>query len=508
MTDRGVVPRAARVVFVTVLSTGIAIVLQLVSVPVCMAYWGKEAYGVWLALFASFTLLRTVETGYVSFVGNRINLAYNQDRDVLRQQLSSSIAGIAVIGSLQLAACLLLFVDGVSTALGLDVAGFEPKTALLLLMAGWVFTGAYLSIVHKLMIPAGMMYHAAWWAMGFQVCQFGGIMLAARLRLSMIGTSLVFVAVQSAVYVASAVYIRRKLPDFFPWWRGSDVRLGLANLAKSFWLTMGSVLQQGSVSGMVLLVSALSGPAAVAIFATVRTLTNLGATFANVLTSPLLPEVVRYHANREGGKLVAIHEAHWVLVGTAVNLGILLCFPLIRPLYGFWTRYRVALDGTLLCLLLAAVAVASAGALMSTYLAGINNIRSVFSTSFVRGAIGLVGGLALHGRFGIAAFGLSVLVAELVVLAILFMVFFRSELQDLGLRPPVLPFALLLAGVGLTSLSLAFEGFGLPGSAHVRLLSVVGVMVCARFGWRRLDPEVRTRIVEMTLDKFRVRKPA
>src|SRR5678815_3997926 len=98
-------------------------------------------------------------------------------------------------------------------------------------------------------------------------------------------------------------------------------------------LTASNLIQQGSTNGIVILIAALSGPAAVPIFTTVRTLANLWTNVTNVLTAPLLPEVVRYHATNEGEKLVTISEAYWVLVGTAVNLGVLVTYPLIEPLY-------------------------------------------------------------------------------------------------------------------------------------------------------------------------------
>jgi O-antigen/teichoic acid export membrane protein len=503
LAELGLAPRAARVVFVTTLSTVAAIALQLVSVPVCMAYWGKEAYGSWIALFASFTLLRTAETGYVAYAGNRINLEYHREPATLRRVLSSSFAGMAVIGSLQLAACLVpLLLRGFPSILGPGASDASGAAALTVLVVSWLLTGGWLGTVHKLMIPSGMMYQSAWWSMGFQLCQFAGIMLAARLGMPLLRTALLFAAIQAVVYLASAAWLRRRLPEYFPWWRGASLREGLSDLGRSIGLTLGGILQQGSANAMVLLVSVLSGPAVVAIFATVRTLANLWTTLANVLTSPLLPEVVRFHANREGGKLVAIHEAHWVLVGTAVNLGILASYPLLRPLYGIWTCHRVALDGTLLCLLLASVAVSSAGSLMSTYLGGVNNVRSVFSTSAIRGAAGILGGLALHRWLGTAAFGLSILAGEAIVLALTFSYFFRSELGELSVRPPGRAFGLLLASVGLTVAFLAAEAIGVPHSGWLLGGAIPGVLACGRAGWRRLDPSVRERLVATVADRF------
>src|SRR5262245_64744310 len=93
--------RTAKVVLVTTLSTALAVVLQLVSVPLCLRFWGNETYGLWLALFALFNLLRTLDTGFTAYVGNEINLDYHRDEAALRRTLASAVSGAVVVGALE-----------------------------------------------------------------------------------------------------------------------------------------------------------------------------------------------------------------------------------------------------------------------------------------------------------------------------------------------------------------------------------------------------------------------
>src|SRR5882762_6631382 len=213
--------RAAKVSLVNGLSMILTVVFQLLSVPVCLTFWGKEFYGSWLALLSAFTILRSLDGGFVTYVGNKLNYLYHQDTDALRVHLSSAMAGIALIGGLQLLlAAGTLFINPLAAILGMPAAHSEGITArlgLLLLIASWVLTGSYLGIVHRLLIPAGMMYQATWWAMAFQIVQFAAIMTAAVLKLSMLQTSLLFASAQIVIYIASALYVRRTLPGFWPW---------------------------------------------------------------------------------------------------------------------------------------------------------------------------------------------------------------------------------------------------------------------------------------------------
>ena len=501
MSSKGIEHRAAKVSLVTGLTTIMSIVFQLVSVPVCLMYWGKETYGSWLALFSAFMLLRSLDAGYVSYVGNKLNYLYHQDNRALRDHLSSSVAGIALIGVLQLllALCTLMFYP-LAAMLGMHSGGaaeLSDMLGLLVLTVSWVLTGSYFGIVHRLLIPAGLMFQGAWWAMLFQASQFSAIMVAALLRMGMLQTSFLFALSQMAIYVASVTYIKYKLPAYYPWWKGGHVSTGLKDLRQSMTLTFSNLIQQGATNGIVLMVSLLAGPATVPIFTTVRTLTNLWTTVSNVLTTPLLPDMVRFHAKGEANKLVATTEAHWVLAGSIVNAGVLLTYPLLPLLYGFWTGHAMMLDNSLLGLLLGSVVVTNAGAVIAIYLNGINSLRLVLSASVVRGVLGLGAGTLAYGKMGLAGFGLGILAGELVALFITVRFFVTYELVNKGTKMPLSSFAPTALSAGSVLLFLAGDGFGWFLFIWSWPLAFAGVMVSTVWGWKKLDYGVRVRLVSL-----------
>lgn len=509
MSRDGIEHRVARVSLVTGLSTLLSVGYQLISVPICLKYWGKENYGSWLALYAVFMLVRSMDTGFVSFIGNKLNTLYHQDQNALREHLASSMTGIAVIGVLQLSiGVTAIFFDAIVLLLGVSsapAAGDRFSLALLVLIGTWALSGSYLGIVHRLLIPTGMMYQAAWWSMGFQASQFTGVILAAMLHFDMLQTSLLFAFAQLAIYLASAIYIRRKLPAFYPWWRGNRPRTGIKDLGRSMMLTASNLIQQGATNGTVMLVSALSGPAAVPVFTTVRTLANLWTNVTNVLTTPLLPDVVRYHATGEGRKLVTINEAYWVLDGSIVNLGVLITYPLIEPMYGYWTAHAVALDKSLLCLLLASVVLANVGGLISLYLNGINSLGVMLAAAVVRGVLSLAVGGFLYFHFGLAGFGVAIFGGELLALLVIGRYFVKRELSRQGVSLPVRSLAPITVSTASVLLFLMSESFGFSLAQYLYPVAFLGVTTAALRGWRGLEPGVRTRLVRMIEDRF-VRK--
>jgi O-antigen/teichoic acid export membrane protein len=233
------------------------------------------------------------------------------------------------------------------------------------------------------------------------------------------------------------------------------------------------------------------------VFTTVRTLANLWSTLGNVLTAPLLPEVVRYHAERDGKKLVAALEAHWLFANCAVNLSILACFPLLEAVYGYWTGGRVALDAPLLCYLLLAVAVGTPGALMTSYLGGINDLRATTAIFAARGLVPLGAGLALLPVLGIGGVGVAVVLGELTGPVCLGFFHFRRQLDGLGVARGALRWGPIALGTGTLSVFLLAEASGSSYNGASYAAAVAGVLASAAWGWHRVDAEVRERALRL-----------
>jgi O-antigen/teichoic acid export membrane protein len=249
-------------------------------------------------------------------------------------------------------------------------------------------------------------------------------------------------------------------------------------------------------------VTALAGPVAVPVFTTVRTLTNLWTSVTTVLSTPLLPDVVRLHVKGEVHKLVAINQAYWVLVGSAVNLGALLSYPLIPFLYGQWTGHGVALDRPLLCLLLASVVTANAGALMALHLNGINSLRIVLGASMARAAFGLGGGALGYSRYGLSSFGLGILLGEIVATGMTARYFLRHEVSAKGLRIRGSDLGPVSLSTGSALLFFVGAGFGWWSVGWLWSFAACAIAAASIWGWMSLDAELRNRLKSMAFNMF------
>ena len=491
--------RAAKVSLVTAASTILSIMLQLVSVPVCLHFWGAQGYGAWLAVFAASTLMRTVDGGYVTYAGNRLNLLYHQDQHALRRVLAAGCLGLGALGVLQLAVLgLVIGFDGLGWLLGDEAlaASGNASAALIVLVVSWVLSGSYLGLVHRLMVPAGLLYQSAWWSMAFQALVFVAIMLAATLRFDLLGTSLMVAGIQTIIYIASADYLRRTLPEFFPWWRSPNWRLAAIDMRNSLTFTLSGFLQQVATNGMVLLVSGVLGTALIPAFTTVRTLANLWTTVTNTITSPLLPDMIRLHANHQTDKMMMLAKTHAWLAGTLVNLGILASLPFLPWAYGLWTHWKLELDFGLLAGLLAGVLLVNAGSFISTYLAGINHARAILVIALLRCAVSLVFAWLLLPAIGLAGVGVGIVSAEAVGFVIIAGYYFPRTIRlgGSGTRPSA---SAVWSLIGTVS-TLFFVGIcgALGRVPMILLLLTIGLVLISSWrGWKTIDKAVRQRLV-------------
>ena len=479
----------------------LSVALQLLSVPVCLRYWGNETYGIWLALYSLFNMLRTLDGGYSAYVGNELNLLYHRDQDALRKTLASGIAGATVLGVGQLAATVAIAATGWLP----EILGVTPEVArdhravlaLGVMVVGWALTGPYLGMVHRLQVPAGLLHQATWWLMGYQIAQAAALVAAAALQLEISGAAVLMSAVQVGVYLATAVYVARKLPQFFPWWRGPSWRLGLRDLYRSTALVGANVLIQVGTSGVVMLISAGLGAAIVPAFTTVRTVANVWTSLGTALVSPMLPEIVRYHALREGKKLVAAVEAYWLIANNFMNLSILIGFPFFGPLYHYWTGGRVELDESLLCYLLLSVVAATPLSLITNYLVGINDMRATAAIYAARGLVPIVAGLALMPRFGMAGVGVAIVLGEFIGPICFGLPYFRQQLRKLDEVPEIPAWLPTVTGSASVAVFLLARAVDSPYANVVYALSFAGAVASAIWSWTRVGADVRQRALRL-----------
>lgn len=507
MKNRSIEHRALKNTAVGALSFIVSMCQTIVLVPILLKYWGTTNYGLWLILMAGFNLLQTLDLGHQNYIGCQLNVQFHTNLQQSRRTLGSSLLIAYLLGLVEMCISLLLIFSG-KIALFLNVspqvvAENHLALGLFLLMSMWLVFGSVGGLVVRVMIPGGMLYESQWLGIALRFAQFLSIVIVAISGGSLLAACLTFAIIQSLLALFSFWYIKRELPQFYPWWELASWRDGLRGLQKSLVLTFNSIGQQFANNGLVILISMLFTAAVIPSFTTLRTLTNTAGTVTSIFIMALSPDMIRFHAFRETEKLDSIFNANWFISGLCVNFGIILVLPVIETVYRFWTKGLLAFNPALFLMLIVAISLTNFGAGLTMYLQGINDLRSQTVITLTRTGVLFLAGYGLSDYYGILSIGIGCVLAELfasVALPVFFVTKQLSELSThlsprhvtLAAMPPVL---LVLTGSVIMLNQMDLEVITLV------LMPVLVVVYCVN--WKMLNMDVRVRISALASSVFR-----
>ena len=500
MQKSSIEQRLARISVSTWGCTLITLSIQLLTVPICLLYWGKDNYGMWLAVIAAFTMLRTSDYGYVMYVGNKLNVLYHKSDYQLRLTLASSIWGVLVLGIIQLLILVILYsCNSMSLLMGhRDVVGANSEIfiSLLIMSLGWIIFSSYTGIVHRLLNPHGLLHITNWMMIILQIMLFFAVISSAIFKLSILYTSILYTLTQVIFYLLSALYMKSILPEYYPWWNNAQIKVGIADIFNSSSQTLGWIMTQGGLSALIITISAFLGPAAVPAYTTLRTISNLWTTLINSFTQPMIPEMVRFYSCADWKKLALINNIYSIFGTAVVNLSLLVFYPLIHLIFKIWTGNHLHFDKPLLSLLLAAITVSGMSALMNAFFAGINNYSYVLLSSALRGLFVLLFCWFLLPKIGTLALGISILLAEMLVLIVTMLYMYLGVLN----KTKIWGWSWLSSvAVIIYFISQCFSERSISSVYYIVLtLSIISVFK----GWLGLESNIKARIKSLILRKL------
>jgi O-antigen/teichoic acid export membrane protein len=476
------------------------LVATLVLVPVLLRAWGAERYGLWLALQSLFSLVITLDTGHHAYVGNELIYLHATDRARARGVLASGLLGAAWLGGLELlAAAALLCAGELPWALGQPERALAPRVAaaFALLVIGWVIQGCAGGIWARLYPAAGQYARSVWWGSAYRLLQTLAIVSAVALGGDLWGAVVASTIMTLAYAALSFRDVRARFADYFPFWRGARLRVALGNLARSLVISACAVALQLQQHGVNVLLSATIGLSVLPAFATTRTVANLFAQAAGIVTGPLLPELVRLHALGEQRKLADTARAIWLVTGAPVNLGLCLGLPFYRPVYEAWTGGAMAFDSELFAWLALAVSLRCLGSPFTSLLVGLNALGAQVWCALFQSLLVLGGLMLAVPVLGLRAAGVAVALGELcgsVIVPIYCLWGLAPELMR-RLPPRSLALGALPSLIVASALLAAARGLGAPSVVMTIALGAAGLLYFLQ--WSELDRPLQDRLLTL-----------
>ena len=471
----------------------------IILVPVLLHAWGEERYGVWLGLTGLMAIVVLLDTSHQVFLGGEFQKLYAVDRTALRRVLGSGLRISICLGLTEvLLAAALAPTDLLPEILGVSPELYRAERldlAFVAMVGIWVLPGSIGGVLVKLYAPAGLFARGQWWGTAFRIAQTGAVALVALLSGSILLACCVSSGTNLLMNVALYIELRRRFPEFWPFWRDGSWREGLRNFSRSLALVVTSTVQQLSGNWLLLLVSSVLGAQVTAIFGTLRTVANTFQQGVQIIGAPLIPEIVQFHVRREQMKVRAAISTCWWALSSCVNVGMLIALPFVEIAYLHWTSGRLAFERDLYLLLAWSVCVRAIASPLLNFLTGINHLKGQFLLALAQGVV--VFGLAslLVRPMGLAAFGLAIAAGEVISLLVATH-YVRITLRESDGDIPWAHLVLSIASSGIVAVSFALSR-AFDGSPSVVAIGVTALAVLHFIQWRLLPIEVRSRLLRL-----------
>jgi O-antigen/teichoic acid export membrane protein len=392
-------------------------IVQIVSVPIFLHFWGVKLYGEWLILSAIPTYLMLSDLGFANVAANDMTMRVAAgDRDGALETFQSTWALILMTSALvEISILSAIWFLPLTRWLNLSSLGAPEVRLILILFSAYVLfvlqtdlitTGfrcegnfAYGTVVNNVMRLAEFILTMGLVAHGADPLRVVAVLLAARI----LGTFLM------------SRLLRRKSP----WLRYGirHARLAsirrLASPAVAFMaFPAGSAL---SVQGMVVVTGIVLGPVAVATFSTMRTLTRFGFQIIDAIKNSVWPELSAAYGAQNWDLARRLHRtacqaALWLSLAAAAFL-----FVAGDHIFRFWTHGRVIMDvGAFRWLLLGIVA--NSFWYTSSVVTIASNTHQRVAALYLAGTAGsIILASLLMPHFGIGGAAMSLLLIDIVL---------------------------------------------------------------------------------------------
>ncbi|WP_168564678.1 lipopolysaccharide biosynthesis protein [Crateriforma spongiae] len=436
---------------------GVGIVAQVVATPVYLTFWSAEDYGLWIAVIAAVALLQIPGQCFQDYVGFELLQTVGPKPRRFATQLHSGVRIGMLYTLLELLLATLVAAGIYSSGNSLGVETDDRATASLAFLALALGSGL-------IRTWAGIWIRGAYATGNFARATSWGVVDAlfrvlTPLIVLPLGANVVTVALTTAVVgfllmlITIADLRRRTIDQMKARWRASW-KLGFSMFWNSQVLTFKSGIEMMRQQGIRLMIAPVVGPAELTAFATTRTVANVAQQGLGTITSPMMPELMRFVSLRDQPRTDAAFATVWIFVVGLIAPGIVLMQATVEPFFEIWTRGKVAFDPTLFALLSIPVLVYALVQPATAVIQGNNLTKAQALISSLSGVIAILGTFVMLPMTGTIGVGYALMLAGIAD-AILNQHAAKRWLTKNQMRWPSSQWACVLASAIIAILSLA-----------------------------------------------------
>lgn len=402
-------------------------VQNVLIVPVLISHWGNDKFGLWITCYAFIVLMRTLDIGHQNFVGNEFTKYLNLDLSIARDILGSGVRIALFTGGIEVLVFLVLVWFGLED----QIIGTEIddgiRLGILTLMIVWWLVGGVGGILARVLPAIGQFDRSIIWAIANRIIEIALLLVVAfnDFKLSQL---LFLMSIFTFVFSILLLFdIKKIASNLYPWWTYGSWKMGFKNLAVSTSLTVNNFIEQFNSNGLIILISNLLSPSHVPVFTTIRTASNMLTQVNQIIISPILPDVIKYHSIGEKGKVMQFLEINCYITSILIIIPLFVISPFLAKLYEIWLVGKIEYDFLLGSTMFSGVLFILFGKGFILYLAGINHVKALLYVNLVRIAT-LFPSAYIGLSHEISYLGISICFSELFASIIVPAFFVKSEL--------------------------------------------------------------------------------
>lgn len=434
-----------------IFTQSVHILIQILSVPLFLNYWGAKLYGEWLILFSISAYFSMCDLGFTGVCEREmaILVAGGNRAEALKVFRSTTLVVLILCILLTVIIWIVIPITPLDTLFNLSK--ITNTDAALIIM----FLALYFCIYFFSLLIYGGLYCEGRYGLGqFQlslITLFEFICLVGVLAL---GLGALYAAVSYAVIrLLGTVIMFCNLRHTTPWLtlgiRGVEIgiikRLFMPSISATAF-PLGNVL---NIQGMRIVIGMIWGPAAVTIFTTLRTLTRIALIFLRSVNTIIQPEMGYAYGLRDLVLMRKLHRRSFQ-VSLWGSLIVLLGLIIFGDLFlKHWTDGKVNMDLTLFALLTTASAfnVLWASSLMVSY-ATVRHTQ-IANIFFLMNLSGLLLAYFLGPKFGLV--GICFIILSIEIFMVSFVIHRSIDMTEdswlnfigIVMRPPAFLFEVI-----------------------------------------------------------------
>lgn len=392
----------------------INLIIQIVSVPVFIHYWGKSLYGEWIELSTVPAYFALSDLGFANAAGNEMTMRVARgDREGALVVFQSAWVLVTALSAI-LTVLMLVGVHVLPISQWLNLGTVTQKEVIL--VATFLILHFFFDLQANLL---GISYRFdGHFAAGtilrntLRLVEFLAGILAVCLGGYMVALALTTVLVRMAGNVVFVADIRRRTPWLVIGWQHADLatlKRMLPPAITSMGFPFGTAL---SLQGMVMVVGTLLGPVAVVVFSTSRTLSRFVWQLMNAVTSVVWVELSTAFG---AGDIALARHLHRRTCQASIWISIPLCLALLAAggvIFRIWTHGKVPFDPTLFSLLLLVVICNSFWSASYITLLSVNRHQQLALVYTLATGLSLAIGIVLTRLIGLHGTALALLVID------------------------------------------------------------------------------------------------